>query len=470
MSTAIHVRCNAAIAQAKAPGPRAQDSRLVLAATILASSLDFIDGSAVNVGLAAIGRNFDASAANLQWVINAYLLPLSALLLLGGAAGDRFGRRRLLIVGIVIFAGASVASALAPNLHFLVIGRAMQGVGAAMVMPNSLAVLGVEFSGQAKGQAIGIWAAAASVASAIGPVIGGGLIDAIGWRAIFFLNLPIAAGAIVLVCLFVNDVPEKGRAPLDLIGAALVTLGLGALTWGLTNGAGPQGGSIQTIAALATGSLFLLLFIANEHREGERAMMPLALFASWSLVGLTLLTLLLYGALAALFLLVPYLLIQGSGYTGTAAGAALLPFPLVLAIASPTVGKVATRIGARVPLIVAPLIVAAGFLLLAHTSLGRNYWTNLLPPILVIAIGMAGTVAPLTNAVLAAVDQRHAGTASGINSAVAQTGGLFAIGLLGAVLSAQGAVLVADANVVFVIAAIASVGAALSALALIKSR
>jgi EmrB/QacA subfamily drug resistance transporter len=471
MSTAVHTRCDAAIAEAKAGRSHPSHSQLVLAATILASSLDFIDGSVVNVGLAAIGRDFGASAADLQWVINAYLLPLSALLLLGGAAGDRFGARRLLIVGTVIFAAASAASALAPSLQFLVLCRAMQGVGAAMVMPNSLALLGTTFSGQAKGQAIGIWAAAASIASAIGPVIGGGLIDAIGWRAIFLMNLPIAAGAIVLVWLFVEDAPDEVRTPLDLVGTALVTAGLGALTWGLTIGAGPQGWSIQAIAVLAVGALLLMSFVAQEYRQGDRAMMPLALFGSRSFVGLTLFTLLLYGALAALFLLLPYLLIEASGYTGTAAGAALLPFPLVLAVASPIIGKVATRIGTRVPLTVAPLLVAAGFLVAARIGIGGgSYWTNLLPPILLIALGMAGAVAPLTNAVLGAVDKNHAGSASGINSAVAQTGGLVAIALLGAALSSRGASLVANVSMTFVIAAVASIGASLSALALIKSR
>ncbi len=470
MSTAVHTRCNAAIAQAKEAGPRSSHSRLVLAATILASSLDFIDGSVVNVGLAAIGRGFEAGAADLQWVIDAYLLPLSALLLLGGAAGDRFGARRLLIVGIAIFAAASVASAVAPSLQFLVIGRAIQGVGAAMVLPNSLALLGSTFSGPVKGQAIGIWAAAASVASAIGPMIGGGLIDAIGWRAIFLMNLPLAVGAIILVWLFVEDGPDEARAPLDLAGAALVTAGLGALTWGLTIGAGPQGKSIQAAIALAVGALLLLSFVAQEHRQGDRAMMPLALFGSRSFVGLTLLTLLLYGALAALFLLVPYMLIEASGYTGTAAGAALVPFPLVLATASPMVGRVATRIGTRVPLTVAPLLVAAGFLMAAHVGIGGSYWTNLLPPILLIALGMAGAVAPLTNAVLGAVDKNHAGSASGINSAVAQTGGLVAIALLGRTLSLHGASLIANVNVTFVIAAFVSVGASLSALALIRAR
>jgi EmrB/QacA subfamily drug resistance transporter len=469
MSTAIHARCNLAIAEAESAGRGLARSRLILAATVLASSLDFVDGSVINVGLPAIGRSFEASAADLQWVLNAYLLPLSALLLLGGAAGDRFGRARLVIAGTAIFALASAACALAPDLPFLLIGRAVQGVGAAMVMPNSLAILGAAFSGPAKGQAIGIWAAAAAMAGAAGPVIGGGLIDTVGWRAIFVLNLPIAVGAIALVGRFVKDAPDERRARLDLAGAVLATSGLGALTWGLTIGAGPRGWSASALTALAAGGVLLMLFVGIERRRGARAMVPLALFGSRSFVGLTLLTLLLYGALGLLFVLVPYVLIRAIGYSGTAAGAALLPIPLVLAIASPTIGKFATVIGARIPLIVGPLVVAIGFLLAARLTPGGSYWTDLFPSILLIALGMACAVAPLTTAVISAVDKGHAGSASGINTAVAQTGGLIATALLGGVLAAHGAGLVANARIAFMIAAIAAVGASLSAVALVAS-
>ena len=430
MSAVIRTHCDAAIAEAQPAAPGVSPAGLVLVTAILASSLDFIDGSVLNVGLPAIAAGLNVAGADLPWVYNIYLLPLAALLLIGGAAGDLIGRRRLMVVGSAIFAAASVVAAMAPDFPWLLAGRGVQGVGAAMVIPNSLAILGGAFSGEAKGRAIGIWAAAASVAAAIGPVAGGRLIDMIGWRAIFIIEVPMALAALALAWSLANDRPEGRHAPLDIGGAIFATAGLGLLIWGLTIGAGPGGWSAAAIAALGAAVVLLFVFIGIEHRGHDQAMMPLAMFASARLVGLTVLTLLLYGALALFFLLVPYLLIETAGYSSTAAGAAVLPFPLVLAAASPTAGKLAARLGERGLLTVGPLLVAAGFSLIAELGTGSNYWTMLLPAILVIALGMACAAAPLTNAVLGAIDSRHAGTASGLNSAVAQLGGLIATALL----------------------------------------
>jgi EmrB/QacA subfamily drug resistance transporter len=401
-------------------------------------------------------------------VINAYLLPLSALLLFGGALGDRFGRRNILILGVALFAAASAACAFAPSLILLLSARSLQGMGAAILMPTSLAILGSSFSSEAKGRAVGTWAAAGAIAGAIGPVVGGWLIDGVGWRSIFLLNLPIALGSIVLTGAFIHNRVGEGHSTLDLSGALLATTGLGALTWGLTLGTGPQAWSTDVVIALATGSSLLLAFLWVESRKGDQAMMPLALFASRSFVGITLLTLMLYGALAGLLVLVPYVLIQAAGYSGLAAGAALLPLPLVIATTSPIMGTLAGRIGPRIPLTTGPLVVAAGFLLATRIGIsGSSYWTTFLPVIVIISLGMAGAVAPLTTAVLTSVDARHTGSASGLNSAVARTGGLLATALLGSVLAASGPELMADFRVAVAVCSIASLAAAIISYTLI---
>ena len=435
----------------------------VLATTILASSLAFIDGSVVNVGLSAIGIDFHASASGLQWVVNGYLLPLGALLLLGGAAGDRFGRRRLLIGGTSLFAIASVMCAAAPSMAWLLAGRGLQGIGSALLMPNSLAILGATFSGEAKGRAVGIWAAVSAAMAAIGPVLGGWLIDMAGWRTIFLINLPPALGAIALALRFVHDDPsDQDGVPLDLLGGALATLGLGGLTWGLTIGSGADGWTPVALLLLVVGALLLASFVWTEKRRGERAMMPLALFGSKLFVGLTLLTLLLYGALGALIVLVPYVLIRAFGYDATEAGLSLLPFAAVVALASPAMGALAGRIGARLPLSLGPLVVAGGFLLMLRMTPEAGYWSGVFPAILVIAIGMTGAVAPLTTAVLSSVDRAHTGSASGFNSAAARVAGMVATALLGGVLAGSGPGLIAGFHAAALVCAAACVAASAS--------
>jgi EmrB/QacA subfamily drug resistance transporter len=442
----------------------------VLATCILASSLAFVDGSVTNVGLPAIGKSLQADGADLPWVINAYLLPLSALLLLGGAAGDRYGRKRLLVWGTALFAIASTACAAAPTMALLLTGRALQGIGAAVLMPSSLAILGASFAGEARGRAIGIWASVGAVMAAIGPVLGGWLIDTVGWRAIFLINLPLAAGAIALASMYVIDARDKDRPALDIPGGLLATTALGALTWGLTIGSGPAGWTLLAMAGVAAGVLLLLAFVGIEKRRGERAMMPLGMFGSSSFIGLTLLTLLLYGALGALLVLVPYVLIRGSGYNGTQAGSALVPVAIVLALASPLMGRLAGRIGARAPLTIGPLAVAGGFLLALRMGARADYWTQVLPAIVVISVGMSGAVAPLTNAVLGAVDARHTGSASGFNSAIARTGGLVATALLAGVLGAEGPALINGFHAAVIVCAIACAAASASAFFLIPAR
>lgn len=436
-------------------------------ATILASSLSFVDGSVVNVALPTIGRSLGASAADLQWIVNGYLLPLSALLLLGGAAGDRYGRRRMFLWGIAAFALASVLCAAAPSLPWLIAGRVVQGASAALLMPNSLAILGASFEGEERGRAIGTWAAAGAVAGAIGPLIGGLLVDAVSWRAIFLINLPLAAGAIWLGWRFVPSAGDNGQGRLDWLGAALATLGLAGVTWGLTvlSGKLAIGGGEW---AVGLGLAALLLFLLVEYRRGDRAMMPLSLFATSSYIGLSILTLLLYGALGGLFVVLPFLLIEAGHYSAIEAGAALLPLSIVIGAGSRFMGKLAGRIGPRWPLTIGPLMVAAGFALASRIQPGGSYWTSVLPPLVVIALGMAAAVAPLTTAVMSSVDTEHVGAANGSNSALARTGGLLATALLGSILSQRGDALAGAVSWASWFAAGACLVAGLAALLLLE--
>ena len=469
VSLFIHATRDAAVAETVAPSSPVIHPKLVLTTTILASSLAFVDGSVVNVGLPAIQASLGGQADTLQWIINAYLLPVSALLLLGGAAGDRFGRKLLLICGIAIFALASALCAIAVTPAWLLSARAAQGVGAAILLPNSLAILGEAFTGEQRGRAIGTWAAMGAVVGAVGPVLGGWLIDTVGWRAIFVLNLPLAISAIVLAWIFVPDKQSEAKYPaLDAFGGILATVGLGALTWGLTIGAGGAGWTSGAIIALVIGGALILAFVRFEDVRGKSAMMPLALFGSRSFIGLTLLTFFLYGALGGLLVLLPYALITAGHYSATAAGAALLPFPVVIALASPFVGGLAGRIGPRLPLIIGSLLVAAGFVLMVRIDSSGSYWSVVLPGVLVMAIGMAGAAAPLTTAVLGSVDSAHTGSASGFNSAVSRTGGLVATALLGAVLAARGQELLLEVHTAAIAGALIAIAASASAFALVR--
>ncbi|WP_239479438.1 MFS transporter [Lichenicola cladoniae] len=430
---------------------------MILIATIAASSLAFIDGSVVNVALPSIGRSFAATPAGLQWTINAYLLPLSALLLLGGAAGDHFGRRALLIIGTVLFSIASVACAWAPTMGWLLGARAAQGVGAALVMPNSLAVLGDAFTGEARGRAIGTWASVGAIASAIGPPLGGWLVDGIGWRAIFLLNLPVAVIAVTLTVVSVQESGERSQR-LDWLGATLATLALGTLTWALTVWSNHNEPILRILGGSVVGMALLLGFLLHEHRRGELAMMPLSLFTSKAFVGLTVTTFLLYGALGGLLVLLPYVLI-GGGYSPLQAGLALLPLPIGIGAASRLMGRMTEKAGPRLPLTIGPIVTGLGFALLVRLDPAGRYWTTVFPGIAIIALGMAGAVAPLTTAVLASVDEHHIGTASGFNSAIARTGGLLAMACAGVVIAKAGVALLDafhGAIIVFAALAVAS--------------
>jgi len=441
---------------------------LVLCTSILASSLAFIDGSVVNVGLAAIKRDLGGGGADLSWVVNGYLLPLSSFLLLGGALGDRYGRKRVLLAGICVFALASLLCAFAPRLALLVAGRLLQGLGAAMLLPNSLAVLSATFTGKKRGRAVGIWAAAGAAAGAVGPLLGGWLIDTMGWRSVFYINIPIAALAIFIGWRFVPASTGDKPVALDPLGAVLASLGLACITWGLAHASAEKRLTLWGAIALVAGVVIMLAFLWIERRAGDRAMLPLALFGSSAFSGLNLMTFLLYGALGALMLLLPFVLIQALGYSAKQAGAALLPFPIVLAIGSPLMGRVAASHGSRLPLSIGSLIVAGGFLLALRIGEG-SYAATVLPAMLTIALGMACVAAPLTTAVLSSVDGSHTGIASGFNSAVARGGGLIATAMLGVVLTAQGRALLAPFHAALVVCAGSAAAAAVCAFIWVRS-
>ena len=443
------------------------DPRWTLAACVLASSLSFVDGSVLNVALPAIRASYAAGAAEVQWVVNAYLLPLSALLLLGGALGDHYGRRLLLLIGTSLFAVASLACALAPSLDLLLAARATQGVGAALLLPNSLALLNAAFKGEKRGRAVGIWAAAGAASGAIAPLIGGWLVENTGWPAIFYINMPLAAGAILLAVGFVTESKDDGAGRIDYPGALLATLGLGGATFGLTRWSSSASLDAIAIAAIVGGLAMLAVFLWVEARRRDAAMMPLAMFADRCFSGLNLLTFLLYGAFGVAMLLIPYVLISASGYSPVEAGLAMLPLPILLTLASPPMGQFAGRIGPRWFLIIGPLVVAAGMLLGQRIGADTNYWTSVFPAMAVMAAGMAIAVAPLTASVLGSVDEKHVGTASGFNSAVSRTGGLIATALLGVVLARDGEALIAGFHLSLIGAAIASAAASAAALLMV---
>ena len=411
--------------------------RLTLAATILGSSMAFIDGSVVNIALPTIQQALHADATATQWIVNAYLLMLGALVLVGGSAADLYGRRRIFLVGIAVFTAASIACGFSPNVTALIISRAVQGLGAALLTPASLAMLGATFDEHERSHAIGIWAGAGALTSAAGPVLGGWLVDQISWRAIFLLNVPLALAAAGLAIRFACESNDPQAKRLDWIGAAVVGIGLGAITWGLSTIPASGFHDRTVLAWLGVGAVFLILFAAVEARAGEHAMMPLSLFRSRNFSATNALTLLLYFALGGALYYLPFGLIRLGGYSSTQAGAALLPFALIMGFGASFAGDLADRFGPRLSLTVGPLIAACGLALLAFADFGKSYWAGVFPAICVLAIGMTITVPPLTSTVMASVGKAHAGIASGVNNAVARVAGLLAVAALGAVLFAS---------------------------------
>ena len=422
-----------------------------LVMSVAASSLSFIDGSILNVALPAIRAGTGAGAAEVQWVVNIYTLPLAALILLGGSLGDHHGRRLWLVIGTTLFGLGSLVCALSGSIVPLLIGRTVQGIGAGLLLPNSLALLNGAYEGEARGRAIGIWAAAGAIAAAIAPLLGGWLVAHVGWESIFYINLPFVAAAILIALTKVAEVREPEKARLDAGGAALATLGLGAATYGLTLWS--QAFVLTPMAAigLALGAFLLAGFVFLERSLGSKAMIPLSLFAdNRCFAALNIMTFLLYGAFGGAMLLIPYVLIEAGGYSPVEAGLSLLPLSILLGLGSPLMGKLAVRLGPRLPVSIGPVVVGAGLFLCTRITGGQDYWTDVFPGILVASIGMMLAVAPLTSAVLAAVERHQTGMASGFNSAVARLGGLIAVALLGAVLARTGKTMLAPFAVALV--------------------
>src|SRR5215469_10534218 len=409
--------------------------RVVLVATILGSSMAFLDGTVVNVSLPALQSAFHASVADVQWVVEAYALFLAALLLVGGSLGDAFGRRKVYVGGVAIFAVASAWCGLSRSINILVLARSMQGLGAALLVPGSLALITATFPENTRGQAIGTWSGFSAITAAVGPVIGGWLIEHSTWRWVFFLNLPLALVIILLAAKLPESCNEESPHQVDWPGAFLATLGLGAITYSLIEwpARAKHNEHFIIVASACLGMLALAAFLAVEHWS-RAPMISLKLFTSRNFLGANLLTLFLYASLGGLMFFFPMDLIQIQHYSATQAGAAFLPFVAIMFGLSRWAGGLVARYGSRLPLTVGPCVAAAGIALFALMPQNGNYWIAFFPPVVIMGLGMTISVAPLTTTVMNAVPESESGLASGVNNAVSRLGALLAVAVFGAIL------------------------------------
>ncbi|MGI8447069.1 MAG: DHA2 family efflux MFS transporter permease subunit [Streptosporangiaceae bacterium] len=404
--------------------------RWVLLATVLGSAVASIDATVVGIALPAIGRDFHVGLGPLQWVVTAYTMTLAGLLLLAGSLGDKYGRKKIFLIGVIWFALASLLCAVAPDVTFLILARALQGVGAALLTPGSLAILEAVFRPDDRGKAIGAWSGFAGVGTAIGPFIGGYLVQAVSWRLIFVINLPLAA---LVVAVTLRHVPEsrdpQATGRIDVLGGTLVTLGLIGLTYGLIEGPGGHWDSPTVLSALIGGVVLLAAFVGQERRSKE-PMLPLSLFKSTQFTATNAITFVVYGGIGGALFLLPIQLQQVSGYTALEAGISLLPVTVITLALSRRSGALAARIGPRLQMIAGPILVGIGLALFARITQSGDYLTEVLPAVVVFGFGLAVTVAPLTSTVLAAAPAERAGVASAVNNDVARAAALVAVALL----------------------------------------
>jgi EmrB/QacA subfamily drug resistance transporter len=412
--------------------------RWVVAATVLGSGMSALDATVVGIALPAIGRDFHASVASLQWVVDAYTLTLAGLLLLGGTLGDSYGRRKVFRIGIVWFAAASLLCGLAPSIGVLIAARALQGVGGALLTPGSLAILQASFAQDDRAAAIGAWSGLGGVATAIGPFLGGWLISAVSWRLVFFINLPIAVAVVGIAGRHVPETKAPGPAPrLDIRGATCISGALAGITYGLISASSYGWRSVPVLVPLGVGAVLLGLFVMVEAREPQ-PMLPLGVFKSRQFTAANAVTFVVYAALGGLLFLVPVVLQVAHGYSPLQAGASLLPVTVIMLLLSSRSGALAARIGPRLQMSVGPLVIAASFLLFARVGGSGDYLTAVLPAVVVFGLGIAIMVAPLTATALAAAPAEHAGIASAVNNDVARVGGLIAVAVLPALAGITG--------------------------------
>jgi MFS family permease len=464
MTSVTQVCCELEMAKSTPSSGSDGRSGALLAASCCGCCLVFISGAVVNVALAAIGRDLALGSDQLQWIINAELLPLAALTLLGGALGDRYGQRRTFLIGIALFCAASLGCALAVDWVQLVCGRFVQGVGEALILPAGLTILGGAFSSERKAAAVGIWSASAAVASAIAPAVAGLILDHGSWRATFLMQVPLAGLAFIAASAWVREAPhDSAPAPIDIPAAALSFLGLTALGWSLMKLSDRTYNALHSLAGTLVAATLFFVLVLVEQRKKESAMLPPALFAARTVVSLNVFTLTLYGAFAANLTLIPFVMIKGANLSALVAGLAFIPLQILITIISPMASMLCSRFGRRLPLIAGAVMTGLGCVAALRIGVDAQYWRDIFPAVLLVAVGMSLALAPMTTLVLTSVDASHAATASGFNSAVSRAGSLAAVALLGSVLRHSGAELIGGFHEAMLISAVACTVAVIAA-------